>query len=136
MASMCQPGTNGVNGSTTCQAWRTNSRRLRVAYSRSSFRRALGFANQDCKLLDFVIGKLSKLRRRTDYDRTSVGTTVFIGEVILVANDILGQKNRCGDVSLRREREQHPANGHAALGLGCFHGFSELANLSPSLQGL
>src|SRR5271168_2014669 len=101
MASMCQPGTKGVDGSTTRQAWRTNSRRLRVAYSRSIFRRVSGFANQDCKLLDFLIGEFSQFGRWADHDRTTIWTAVFTREVVLVAQHVLSQENRRGDVALR-----------------------------------
>src|SRR5258708_5235611 len=90
IASMCQPGTNGVWGSMTSQAWRTNSRRLRVASSRSTFARALGLANQGAKLLEFVIGKLRKLGRRTDLDRSAARATMFVAEVVFVSEKILG----------------------------------------------
>ncbi len=52
-------------------AWRTNSRKYLVASSRSTFARAFGFCNQKAKLFEFVMGKLSKFRRRTDHDRTT-----------------------------------------------------------------
>src|SRR5258708_2694283 len=100
IASMCQPGTNGVRGSMTSHAWYTNSRRLRVASSRSTFARALGLANQDAKLFEFFIGKFAELRRGTDYDRTAVRATVFVAEIILVAQKILGQKNVGRRISL------------------------------------
>src|SRR5712691_7609617 len=51
---------------------RTNSRRLRVASSRSTFARAFGLANQEAKLLEFFIVKLGEFGRGADRDGTAV----------------------------------------------------------------
>src|SRR6266699_262227 len=93
IASICQPGTNGVRGSMMGHAWRTNSRKYLVASSRSTFARAFGFCNQQAKLFEFVMGKLTKFWCRADHDRPTTRATVLVAEVILVAQKILGQED-------------------------------------------
>src|ERR1700674_2469542 len=126
MASMCHPGTNGVSGSMMGQVWRTNSRRFRVASSRSTFARALGFANQEAKLLEFFIGQFRKFGRGTDYDGTASGTTVFVAEVILVAQKILGQENVGRRVSLVGQAPQVAAKRYPSSGFAALHGFGKV----------
>ena len=62
IASMCQPGTNGVDGSTTAQAWRTNSPSWRVASSAVNLCRRQGLVSNGSKLFEFFIGQLGKIR--------------------------------------------------------------------------
>src|SRR5579864_1979433 len=95
---MWKPGTNGVSGSRTCHACPTNSRKLLAASSRSSFTRLIGFVNQDCKLLEFIIGQLLHFRCRPEGNRATIGTTHFICNDVLVAEQVLGKEDHSGDV--------------------------------------
>src|SRR5208282_3164750 len=111
---MCQPGTNGVDGSTIRQACSTKSRKLRVASSRSIFARMFGLANQDAELFEFFIAEDSQFRRGANGKRRTIWTAVFVSDVILVVEKILGEENRGGNVSLRSLRKQHPAHRYPA----------------------
>src|SRR5688572_22605772 len=96
IASMCQPGTNGVDGSTTCQACRTNSRRCRVASSRSISSRSKGFVSNGAKLAELFIGKLRKVGSRRNLDRASGSASVLGVHHIAVAEQVLGEEGRGG----------------------------------------
>src|ERR1700728_2618687 len=111
---MCQPGTNGVDGSTIRQACSTNSRKLRVASSRSIFARLFGLANQDAELFEFFIVQCLEFRRGADGNRRAIWTAVFVSDVIPVVEKIRGEENCCARVSLRALREQHAAHRHPA----------------------
>src|SRR5579864_432259 len=135
IASMCQPGTKIVEGSTTCHAWRTNSRRLRVASSRSTFTRAFGLANQEAKLFEFFIAKLGEFGCGTNHDRTAVRTSVLVGEIILVAEQILGQENIRRRVALVSQGPQVPAKRDTSPSLPPRHCFSKRGLALPALDG-
>src|SRR5437016_1240514 len=134
IASMCQPGTNGVWGSMIRHAWRTNSRKCRAASSRSTFARSCGLANQDCKLLEFFIGKLPQFRRRSDGDRSTARPAVFVAEVILVAKKILGEENVRSRVPLVGQCPQVPAKRYPAASLAAIDRFGEVRLLFPAFQ--
>ena len=71
MASMCQPGTNGVDGSMIGQAWRTNSPKAARARSASISSRREGLLSNEAKLFEFFIGKLGIIRFGCDLDRAA-----------------------------------------------------------------
>src|SRR5262249_60463370 len=90
IASMCQPGTNGVDGSTIFQACRTNSRRLRKANSASSSSRIPDLVSKGAKLANFVICQLGKVWFGCNLDRAARCTGEFAIYVIFVAKQVLG----------------------------------------------
>src|ERR1700730_17166101 len=96
---MCQPSMNSVLGSTTCQAKRTKSRRLRSASSRSiSFARN-GFDSNCSQLAEFVIAQLAEVRSCGDLDRSTRRTTVLGVEEIAIAEQGLRQENVRGRIA-------------------------------------
>jgi len=58
-----------VVGSMTGQAWRTNSRRLRLASSCSISASSDGLASNALKLAEFLIGKLGQIGFDGELDR-------------------------------------------------------------------
>ena len=115
MASMCQPGTKGVDGSTTAHACRTNSRRLREAISASISSRREGLVSNGAKLFEFFIGQLGEVRLGRDLDRAARQAGVFGVHDVFVTQQILGEENSRSDVAGVRQFEQAPANRHPAL---------------------
>src|ERR1700737_664322 len=90
---MCQPSMNGVLGSTTCQANRTKSRRLRSASSRSISLARNGFDSNCSELAQFIITQLAEVRSRRDLDRPTRRAAVLGVEEIAVPEQVLRQEN-------------------------------------------
>src|SRR5713101_3969436 len=134
MASMCQPGTNGVDGSTMAQACLTNSSRLREANSASSSSRKKGLVSNCAKLLEFFICQFRKIRFGRNLDRATSYTGEFVIDVILVTKQILGKEDGGGDVAGSRKAKQCAANRYSSLRLRPFHDFVELLHLAPTLD--
>src|SRR5207244_586564 len=109
MASMCQPGMSGVDGSRTCQTNSTKSFRLRLASSPSISLTSVGLDSKSFKLLEFFIGELREVWFGRNLDRTAGRTTVLVAEVVFVAKNILGKKDGAGDVARIRLTKQNPA---------------------------
>src|ERR1035441_3327260 len=88
---MCQPGTKGVDGSTTAHACRTNSPRLRAASSLSISSRREGLVSNVAKLLEFFIGQLRKVRPGCNLDRPARQAAVFGVDDIPITQEGLGR---------------------------------------------
>src|SRR6266852_1378116 len=134
VASMCQPGTNGVDGSTISQACLTNSSRLREANSASSSSRKKGLVSNCAKLLEFFICQFRKIRVGRNLDLATSYTGEFVIDVILVTKQIFGQEDGGGDVAGSCEAKQCAANRYSSLRPGAFHDFVELLHLPPTLD--
>src|SRR5262249_50059863 len=130
----CQPGTNGVRGSMTGHAWSTNSRRLRVASWRSTFARAFGLANQDAKLLEFVICQSVELWCRTDHDRTAIRAAMLVAEVVFVAQEVLGEENVGRRITLLGQCPEAAAQRETSPSFSTFHGFCKCRLALPALD--
>src|SRR4029434_6573751 len=98
IASMCQPATNGVEGSTIGHAWRTNSRRLRAANSQSISVSRFGLANKSAQQFEFFIGQFGEVRPRFDSNGRPARTAVLVAEVVFVTQQILGKEDGGGDI--------------------------------------
>src|SRR5713226_5199339 len=134
MASMCQLGTNGVDGSTISQACLTNSSRLREANSASSSSRKKGLVSNCAKLLEFFICQFRKIRFGRNLDRATSYTSEFVIDVILVTKQIFSKEDGGGDVAGSCEAKQCAANRYSSLRPGPFHDFVELLHLAPTLD--
>src|SRR5262249_8461527 len=121
IASMCQPGTNGVDGSTISQACRTNSRRLRAANSASSSSRIPDLVSKGSKLANFVLCQLGKIWFGCNLDRAARCTGDFTIEIILVAKKVFGEEDRGCHVARVRQAKQIPADRNASLGFSTLH---------------
>src|ERR1700719_418462 len=121
MASMCQPETNGVDGSTTGQANRTKSPSLRVANSESISSSREGLVSKGAKLLEFVIGQLRQIRFGCDLDRATGQTAVLGVYDVTVTKQVLGEENGSRDVAGACQPKQTPANRDPALCLRAIH---------------
>src|SRR5437588_437906 len=109
MASMCQPGMNGVAGSRTCHITLTKSFRLRVASSRSISLIRFGLESKSFKLLEFFTVQFRKIGLRGNLDRPAGRATVLVIDVIFVPEQILRKKNGGGNVAVARLPKEIPA---------------------------
>src|SRR5712691_1483367 len=134
IASMCQPGTNGVEGSTISQACMTNSSRLREANSASSSSRKKGLVSNCAKLLEFFICQFRKIRFGRNLNRAAGRAGEFVIDVIFVTKQIFGKEDGGGDVAGSCEAKQCAANRDPSLRPGPFHDFVELLHLPPTLD--
>src|ERR1700692_1803213 len=99
IASMCQPWTNGVEGSTTRQASRTKSPSLRVANSESISSSREGLVSKGAKLLEFIIGQLREGRFGCDLDWATSQTSVLGVYDVAVTKQVLREENGGSDVA-------------------------------------
>src|ERR1035438_5192766 len=100
MASMCQPGTKGVDGSITGHACWTKSLKLRVASSLSISSRREGLVSNVAKQSEFFIGQLRKIRPSCDLNRPTGQAAVFGVDDVPIAEQVLREKDGGGDVIL------------------------------------
>src|ERR1035438_8598398 len=115
MASMCQPGTKGVDGSTTGHACWTNSPKLRVASSLSISSRREGLVSNVAKQSEFFIGQLRKVRPGCDLNRPTGQSAVLGVDDIAVAEQILREEDGGGDIVFGCHAKQAAPDRHSAL---------------------
>jgi hypothetical protein len=65
-----------------------------------------------------------------------VGSAELIGHNIPITEEVLGQENGGGDVTVTGLAKQVPAGGHPALGSRLFHHVAASLDLAPALDGL
>src|ERR1700694_3593337 len=123
---MCQPSMNSVLVSTTCQAERTKSRRLRSASSRSISLARNGFDSNCSELAQFIVTQLAKVRSRRDPDRASCRAAVLGVEEIAIAEQVLRQENVRGRIACVCDLPETAPQGYPALCLAAVHHVVEL----------
>src|ERR1017187_6406839 len=135
MASMCQPETNDGDGSTTCQARRTKSRRCRRACSRSISISRFGLASNCTKLFEFFIGQIGKVRFGGNLDWSAGQTGVLRVDDVAVTEQVLREEDGGSHVAAVRQAEQYSANRCSAFCPCSVHKFPEFRDLKAALQG-
>src|SRR5262249_54735920 len=102
-------------------------RRIRPAFLRAGGSRILPLQSE------LVPAPVKRFHYR-HWDRAALRPAVFVGEIVLVPEQILGQEDGGGDIALGRKGEQRPPDRHTALGAATLQRRGKRRLLLPALD--